>query len=135
MKIEVSGFGTKKRKLEKSLEKLSVHLGIEGRLVVRKLKMTSENKYGFAYQMLGHNGICIFNDCPDEMLPIVLSHEMVHVHQEVRGDLKHDFERGIFWWKGKAFDEAKLNTMEYYSRPWEAEAKFLEKNLAENFFI
>lgn len=135
MKIEVSGFGTNKRKLEKSLEKLSDHFGLDFRLVVRKLKVTSENKYGFAYYMLGHHGVCIFNDCPNEMLPIVISHEMIHVHQTHRGDLVHDFEQGIFWWKGQMFDEAKLNTMKYYDRPWEKEAKENEKKLAENFFI
>jgi hypothetical protein len=55
-----------------------------------------------------------------------LAHEMVHLKQYARGELK-DFVRakGVKW-KGKIYDEEKLD---YWDHPWEIEAYGRERGL------
>ena len=58
---------------------------------------------------------------------IVLAHEMIHVNQFIRGQLKVNSEKDVFWRK------STFNAVEeipYQDRPWEKEALFLEKRLA-----
>lgn len=58
---------------------------------------------------------------------IVLAHEMIHVNQFVRGQLKVNSEKDVFWRKS-AF--RSVDEIPYQHRPWEKEALFLEKRLA-----
>jgi hypothetical protein len=130
-KINVSGFSHQQRKVRSAAERVAKHLGLTVDINVRKLKETRSDKYAFAYYFMGNHGVCVFEDCPDDMLPLVISHELVHVHQVSRGDMVFDHESQTFYWKGEKYDLEKLNTISYYDRPWEAEAKGLEKDLAK----
>jgi hypothetical protein len=53
----------------------------------------------------------------------------------LRGDLVFDYDNNIFYWLGDKYTVDRLKDMSYYDRPWEAEAKKLEKNLAKHFFM
>lgn len=55
-----------------------------------------------------------------------LAHEMVHVRQYAQGHLGDGLER----WKGC---RTKVEEMDYYARPWEAEAMALEEGLLFKF--
>ena len=61
-----------------------------------------------------------------------IAHEMVHVKQYARGELK-DFSRTIKMckWKGNTIDLASLD---YYDHPWEIEAHGREKGLFIRWF-
>ena len=61
-----------------------------------------------------------------------IAHEMVHVKQYARGELK-DFSRTIKMckWKGKTID---LRSLDYYDHPWEIEAHGREKGLFIRWF-
>ena len=66
-----------------------------------------------------------------DMLSTV-AHEMVHVKQYARGELK-DFSRTIKMckWKGKTID---LDSLDYYDHPWEIEAHGRERGLFIRWF-
>jgi len=132
--VQTSGFSKQQTRIRRAAENLKQHLGIDVKVNLRKMKQIRPDKYGFAYYFMDQHGICIFGDCPDDMLGVVISHEMVHVHQTVRGDLKFDHDSGTFWWKGDRWDPARLDEVKYYDRPWEAEAKHLEAELSSKFF-
>ena len=132
--IKISGFKNQ-TKLRKSTEALAKYLGIDCDVTVRKLTHEATEAYGFAAEILGMPTVCIMADCPEEIQSKVIAHEMIHIHQMVRGDLVFDYNNMLFHWKGKTFDKTQLDEMEYNDRPWEAEAKQLEKELAENFFM
>tara|TARA_R110000796_G_scaffold30819_9_gene82069 strand:+ start:3966 stop:4376 length:411 start_codon:yes stop_codon:yes gene_type:complete len=133
--INISGFSKQQPKLLRGSKKLAAHLGIDVDLTIRKIKETRKDKYGFAYHVDDLRGIIIFKDCPIDKLSIVIAHEFVHVHQELRGDMKFDYKTQTFYWKGEIYNLERLATLDYYDRPWEAEAKKLEKKLAESFFM
>lgn len=57
-----------------------------------------------------------------------LLHEMVHVKQYVKGELK-DMSGFRILWKKEEFH----SQMEYHDRPWEIEAYTLEKELDKQF--
>jgi len=69
----------------------------------------------------------------DEQGPIrlirTLAHEMVHVKQWAKGDLK-EYSRKPDVWFGEPVDR----DMPYRDRPWEIEAYELEKTLSKEFF-
>ena len=60
-----------------------------------------------------------------ERLVDVLSHEMVHVKQLAKGQLKYKGKK--LYWKGKFVNHKKLS---YYDHPWEHEAWKNQKILA-----
>lgn len=63
-------------------------------------------------------------------LVTAISHEMVHVKQFAKEELKERFlPEKYFVWKGEKF---KIDTP-YYERPWEHEASQLELNLSNDF--
>lgn len=132
--IKIYGFKNQ-TKLRNGAEALAKHLGIPCDVTLRKLTHVSTESYGFAAEILGMQTICIMADCPDELVHEIIAHEFVHVHQMTRGDLVFDYNNMLFHWKGKTYDKATLDTIEYNDRPWEAEAKKLEKELAQNFFM
>lgn len=131
--IKVSGTKRLKRKIERSSLAIAKELGIQNDVTIRFMDYESPDKYGFAANIMGSHYICIFNECPDEKVAEVISHEMVHVWQNDRGDLVHDYDNQTFYWRGDKYNVDRLESMAYYDRPWEAEAKKLEKNLAKHF--
>ena len=60
-----------------------------------------------------------------DMLETV-AHEMVHVKQYARGELKDTNHHILCKWKGKVIDSEKVN---YYDHPWEIEAHGRERGL------
>lgn len=49
---------------------------------------------------------------------LILCHEMIHLNQYLNGDLKLDWDKKEFYWKGVKYE----NTIPYDNRPWEKEA-------------
>lgn len=131
--INVTGNRSNKTKIKRSAAKVAKDLGISKDVNIRFMDYDSPDKYGFAANIFGSHYVCIFNDCPDDKLAEVISHEMIHVWQSDRGDLIHDYNNQTFYWRGDKYNVDRLETMAYYDRPWEAEAKKLEKNLAKHF--
>lgn len=60
---------------------------------------------------------------------LVLCHEMVHLSQYIRKDLKLDLEKKEFTWKGNKYD----NSIPYDLRPWEREAFSLQNKLYKEY--
>lgn len=54
-----------------------------------------------------------------------IAHEMVHVWQYHRGDLKSYEKEELYFWKGKLYKHTD-DTEEYFLRPWEMEARAYE---------
>ena len=68
-------------------------------------------------------------------LIFIISHEMVHFHQHMRGDLENGFGGFIKIWQGQPFNMfGKLTLEEYKALPWEAEAFRLEKSIARQTY-
>ena len=61
---------------------------------------------------------------------LVLAHEMVHVKQYAKGELKDFVRVKRVKWKGKVYNEEKLD---YWEQPWEIEAHGREKGLYYKF--
>lgn len=57
----------------------------------------------------------------------VLFHELIHVHQHVRGDLRDKGKLRL--WKGIDYSES-----DYDDQPWEIEAHKLEKVLLKQYY-
>lgn len=133
--VRISGVSKSKRKIEKASRAIARELGIKSQVNLRFLDVDNPDTYGFASNISGSHYVCIFKDCPDDKLAEVIAHEMVHVAQNDRGDLVFDYDNMIFYWKGEKYTQEDLDQMEYYDRPWEAEAKKLEKDLAKDFFM
>lgn len=63
---------------------------------------------------------------------VSICHEMVHIKQFVKEELKERFcPQSFYSWKGKRI--YKKDIMDYYKRPWEIEAHELETILANDF--
>jgi hypothetical protein len=65
-----------------------------------------------------------------KMILLVLAHEMVHVKQYARGELKDLMRTNMVKYMGKLYDDEKIS---YWSHPWEKEARKLEKKLYTEF--
>jgi hypothetical protein len=63
-----------------------------------------------------------------ERMVVTLAHEMVHVKQFARGQVKSGKNHKLNYWLGK-----KVKA-EYYDRPWEVEAFSKERVLANKIF-
>ena len=61
---------------------------------------------------------------------IVLAHEMVHVKQYAKGEMKDYVRMNKVKWKGVVYNEKK---MDYWDYPWEIEAHGREKGLYYKF--
>lgn len=70
----------------------------------------------------------IDSDLDMERLIITLAHEMVHVKQYARGQVKSSKSRKTHYWMGKKIRK------DYYNQPWEVEAFSKERNLANKIF-
>lgn len=64
------------------------------------------------------------------MMMIVLAHEMVHVKQYAKGELKDLLRSNKVKFLGEVYDEEHMS---YWSQPWEKEARKLEKKLYNLF--
>jgi hypothetical protein len=63
-----------------------------------------------------------------ERLVLTLAHEMVHVKQYARGQIKHKLGGKTYYWMGKPIRK------QYYDQPWEVEAFSKERVLANKIF-
>jgi hypothetical protein len=63
-----------------------------------------------------------------ERLVLTLAHEMVHVKQYARGQIKHKLGQKTRYWMGKPVRKS------YYNQPWELEAFSKERVLANKVF-
>ena len=61
---------------------------------------------------------------------LVLAHEMVHVKQYAKGEMKDYIKMDRVKWKGKVYNE---QTIDYWEHPWEIEAHGREKGLYYKF--
>ena len=61
---------------------------------------------------------------------LVLAHEMVHIKQYAKGELKDYVRVNKVKWKGKVYNDAKID---YWEQPWEIEAHGREKGLYYKF--
>lgn len=68
--------------------------------------------------------MCIEKGVPKPLLMEWIAHEMIHVAQYLRGDLKDD-EEGTLW-KGELYNDPEHLSDEYFWSPWEMEARALE---------
>lgn len=65
-----------------------------------------------------------------KMTLMVLAHEMVHVKQYARGELKDLIRSNKVKFLGEVYDDEQMS---YWSHPWEKEARRLEKKLYNLF--
>ena len=65
-----------------------------------------------------------------EEVLLVLAHEMIHVKQYVKGELKDYLTKPDTYWFGKPYSRKKTN---YFDLPWEKEAYEKETKLYEDF--
>jgi hypothetical protein len=65
----------------------------------------------------------------DEIL-ICLAHEMVHVKQWAKMEMRQFMRKSDVHWMGKPVDDS---TVPYYDLPWEQEAWRLEEELSKSF--
>jgi hypothetical protein len=61
---------------------------------------------------------------------LVIAHEMVHIKQYAKGELKDYVRVNKVKWKGKVYNDAKID---YWEQPWEIEAHGREKGLYYKF--
>ena len=61
---------------------------------------------------------------------LVLAHEMVHVKQYAKGELKDYVKVPRVKWRGKVYNDRKID---YWDMPWEIEAHGREKGLYYRF--
>lgn len=114
-----------------------------GDKLFRKIEITVEfdnsdlSKYVYAYCDWNDNNdrareftITINPNLGKRNMLLVLAHEMVHVKQYAKGELKDFIRVNRIKWMGKIYDESKLD---YWEQPWEIEAHGREKGLYYKF--
>lgn len=109
---------------------------IIGELVPRKRKLELDI---MIHSMKGYYGLCEHVDTNEFEINIhskqnlyqyitTLAHELVHMKQYIRGELKSDCRK--MSWMGK-----DMSDLPYSKQPWESEAYDLQHDLAKNFII
>lgn len=73
--------------------------------------------------------ISVRKDLPKRKLLITLAHEMVHVKQYAKGELKYLYKGGLDKWQGKII----ARKTHYFDKPWEIEAFGRELGLYERY--
>lgn len=96
-------------------------------------------------RLSGLRGACIWNDDNNrprefviditprlnyENFLTVLAHELVHVKQYAKGELKDYMMNGFCRWQGKVIN---AEDVDYYDHPWEIEAYGREKSVMHNY--
>jgi hypothetical protein len=74
--------------------------------------------------------ITIHPNLSKKMTLIVLAHEMVHVKQYAKGELKDLLRTNMVRYLGELYDDEKIS---YWNHPWEIEARSLEVELYNKF--
>ena len=74
--------------------------------------------------------ISIDPNLSERMTLIVLAHEMVHVKQYAKGELKDLIRTNMVKYLGEIYDDEKIS---YWFHPWEIEARNFEKKLYSDF--
>jgi hypothetical protein len=117
------------------------------RLLGERLYHNVEVKLVFNSKELGSNiyGYCDWNDDNHKArdftitidpnlgkrnMLLVIAHEMVHVKQYAKGELKDFVRVSKVKWQGKVYDD---NEIDYWEQPWEIEAHGREKGLYYKF--
>jgi hypothetical protein len=117
------------------------------RLLGERLYNSIEVTIEFNEEELGSNiyGYCDWNDTNDRArdftitvdpnlgkrnMLLVLAHEMVHVKQYAKGEMKDYVRLNRVKWKGEIFDDDEVD---YWDTPWEIEAHGREKGLYYKF--
>lgn len=79
---------------------------------------------------IGPTGLCMIIDSSlgFERLLLTLAHEMVHVKQYAKGQVKNNSRGKVRFWMGKSVKK------DYYEQPWELEAFGKERILANKVF-
>jgi hypothetical protein len=114
------------------------------KLMSKRLSNTLTLFIKFNDKKYGYSGLCtwlddpirpkefeinIRNDPEDEQLS-TLAHEMVHVKQYAKGELRDLLSKpDILVWKGARRSTIETSSQEYLDFPWEKEAFGLEKEL------
>jgi hypothetical protein len=108
---------------------------IEIRIKLVKGMLANENTYGECYDLDAsqHNDYYTirldYNDNDTDTLIRTLAHEMIHIKQFSRGELRMLYSGYCARWKGKNYPD---NT-DYEECPWEIEANALEQSLSADF--
>lgn len=94
-----------------------------------------ENTYGFCdWNDDNHRArdftITVHPDLGKRNMLLVLAHEMVHVKQYAKGEMKDYLRARRVKWKGKVYNDKNIN---YWDLPWEIEAHGREKGLYYRF--
>lgn len=96
----------------------------------RKGLMKNADCRGVAYVVAGRIfGLDIDSKLTVETLIEVLAHEMVHIKQFARGQVK--YKGRSMYWLGKKVVKSKIN---YFDQPWEHDAWAKERILASKIF-
>jgi hypothetical protein len=98
-------------------------------------KEMSPNYYGFCdWEFDNHRSrdfiLTIDSTLAKRTMLFVLAHEMVHVKQYAKGELKDYIKAKSVRWHGKIFQS---NEIDYWEQPWEIEAHGREKGLYYKF--
>ncbi len=106
---------------------------IDVRIKLVKDLLAKENNYGECYDLdvsPGHKYYTIRLDYADADTVIrTLAHEMVHVKQFARGELRMLYTGYCAKWKGEKYPD----DIEYETSPWEVEANHIEPLLSGKF--
>ena len=94
----------------------------------RGMRFSDECRGSVTY--VGPNYLIMFLDSglDVERLVLTVAHEMVHVKQYARGQIKHKIGAKTYYWMGKP------NRKKYFEQPWELEAFSKERILANKVF-
>lgn len=145
MFITVTGSGSKKREMAGDIAHFcGIHLmpRLENKLFVNiRLIHDLRTKEGLSGDCIWEDDTCtrpreflirIDSSLSKQEMLETVAHEMVHVKQYARGELK-DFARSIKLckWKGEKMEWEKMN---YYDQPWEIEAHGRERGLFIRWF-
>ena len=145
MFITVEGSGSKKREMAADAAHwYAMHLmpRLQNKLFVNiKLIHKLEKKEGLSGDAIWEDDSCnrpreftirVDSSMSPANMLMTIAHEMVHVKQYARGELK-DFSRNIkiCKWKGEVLECEKIN---YYDLPYEIEAHGREKGLFIRWF-
>lgn len=128
---------TKFDEIEQLLQWLANRLGITSGEVVlvhndKILDKFSTNDFkidALLYEMPLDNQYQLIIRSKGVNVETILCHEMVHMSQYMRGDLKLDMNKKEFTWKGRKYE----NTYPYDSRPWEIEAFNMQGKLFREY--
>ena len=102
-------------------------------ITFKKFRGAIKLEHGSTGQISRYNyKMDINNYYPFHSIISTIAHEMVHIKQGVKGNLKYR-TNGLMW-KNELHDVDTIDEEEYNKKEWEAEARILEISLTEKFF-